>query len=240
MGDDGYGLLRSRTFQAWAGVLATVIMGVAAIVVPDMIGSDDDDSATHPPPSSTAPSTASPPPPTSTPPSPSASSAEPASASPTPSSPSPSESESASEGPSDPPTVLDPPSPDSTDPFLALDEHMTGVYDIDVPNAHYLDVDGEAISNVPGPAHDLYYSTGWLAPSSGVKLGVIDDANVPKCSTRARLQQGSLYMNMMKPDQSLCVHTSEGRWTLLQGQFLPEGSAYAGTVRFHVGYLKNP
>ncbi len=234
-------IFRSQTFIGWVGVAAAVAVGIIPLVLQDK---KDDKSADPPPPAPTAISTLPSPPSPSSPP-------DDVVVTSSPSTPPVTRTPSATSTPSSTPGST-PNSTPSGSGIHALDNAMTGVYDIEVPHRHYLDIDAQAISDTPNRAHDLDFFSGWIrrtvpggdqGTSPLVEIGVIDDANVPKCATRSRRIADTMFLGTMKETQSLCVLTSERRWALLQvaDATVPEGGAVAGgSVVFHIGFLKNP
>ncbi|MGW1490806.1 hypothetical protein [Streptomyces sp. NPDC002402] len=122
---------------------------------------------------------------------------------------------------------------------------MTDIYDIKVPHQHYLDIDGQAVSDKPSRRHEFVFYSGWVQTSSAdsdqgtayAEIGVIDDSEVPKCEARSQRKDGILYFGWMEADQSVCVRTSENRWALVQVASADE--AIGGSVVLHIGYLKS-
>ncbi|GAA0916899.1 MULTISPECIES: hypothetical protein [Streptomyces violaceusniger group] len=116
---------------------------------------------------------------------------------------------------------------------------MTGVYNVSLPQQAVLDIDGREVTTYKNKNTDLLHVGGLVSipkpngESEGVKLGVIDDLDIPYCSTRAELIP-AIPARTLKNDESLCVQTNEGRWALVQVAF-PRSTQL---LKLRVGFLK--
>ncbi|MFD3565985.1 hypothetical protein [Streptomyces sp. NPDC058667] len=140
------------------------------------------------------------------------------------------------------------PSPEQ-DPLTALDEHLTGIFEITVGDGNTLDIEGQRL-DAPGAVAEfrldfgrLFFETTTKNVAQNVGIGWIDNRDVPACENRARLEDRKV-LHLSDGDhqtQSVCVLTSSGKWALLQVAETKPSSAGIGIgdVRFRVGYLKN-
>ncbi|MGI5380535.1 hypothetical protein ACQEV2_41245 [Streptomyces sp. CA-251387] len=77
-----------------------------------------------------------------------------------------------------------------------------------------MDVDGKAITNQYGNADDIYFFSGYFTFSAPVQMGVIDNVNIPACSTLSERADETVDLRQVEKTQSLCIQTGEGRWVL--------------------------
>ncbi|MFD7667251.1 hypothetical protein [Streptomyces sp. NPDC059788] len=118
---------------------------------------------------------------------------------------------------------------------------MTDIYNVSLPHQGALDVDGRAVTAYANKDTDITHLAGLVSKhplksgsDTGSKIGVINDADIPYCSTRAEFFAGLLRAASLKHDESLCVRTNEGRWALVQIAF--PRSNYL--LKLRIGFLK--
>ncbi|MCC9711748.1 hypothetical protein E4N62_44990 [Streptomyces sp. MNU76] len=113
-------------------------------------------------------------------------------------------------------------------------------YDLKIPHDHYVDVDGKAITNQSGNADDVYFFSGYFSFSAPVQMGVIENANIPACSTLSERADETVDLRNVKTTQSLCIQTDEGQWvlaTLLDAEEPPGGIGPGSSVTLRFKFL---
>ncbi|MFB7470065.1 hypothetical protein [Kitasatospora sp. NPDC056184] len=134
------------------------------------------------------------------------------------------------------------PAPATPGPAVhAFDRYLTGIADITVGDDNLLELDTMAVVPSGTPGADLRLDSGRLFHGAREKLddqgiGIIDNADIPNCSTRTQLVEGKVDLDALPGDQSICVKTSQGRWVLLRIAARRPKSAYT----FHVGFTGEP
>ncbi|WHM41543.1 hypothetical protein [Streptomyces sp. BPTC-684] len=130
--------------------------------------------------------------------------------------------------------------PSSTPDIRANDQFMTGVYSVSLPTQGTLDIDGRVVTAYANRSTDIVHIAGFVSKypvnsklDEGSKIGIIDDSDIPHCSTRAEFTTGVIIRSLN--GESICVQTNEGRWALVQVAF-PRSS---DLLKLRVGFLKN-
>ncbi|MFJ3505688.1 hypothetical protein [Streptomyces sp. NPDC090135] len=149
------------------------------------------------------------------------------------------------------PAVTSPAPGDNDDPRRALDKHLTGIYEITVSDGNTLDIDTQSLNAPNRQDNELLLHYGTLLTTTDavgrplnqdVRLGLIDDKDVPRCAQRARLvrpQDIGLDLLQSRADVSVCVFTSQKRWAVLQPSAEQTTDGRAPTeVNFRVGFVK--
>ncbi|MGA5527483.1 MULTISPECIES: hypothetical protein [Streptomyces] len=96
------------------------------------------------------------------------------------------------------------------------------------------------MSNRAGSADDFYFYSGIFDFSAPVEMGVIDEANIPNCSTFSERTTETVNLRYVESGQSLCIRTSEGRWVLARitaASAPPDGVAAGGSVTLRFEFL---
>ncbi|MER7690612.1 hypothetical protein [Streptomyces sp. NPDC097610] len=118
---------------------------------------------------------------------------------------------------------------------------MIDPQDIEVGDQNFLDLDGLRLASEGGPTSDVYVDGerifyGPNQHTADTKASVITNSLVPACISRGR-PEDTVFLYELHPDESVCVKTSMGRWTLL----VPvKYDADTAVETFRTGYLKNP
>ncbi|MFI9255915.1 hypothetical protein [Streptomyces sp. NPDC053069] len=134
--------------------------------------------------------------------------------------------------------------PDRTpesDPAHALDKYMDAPQDIEVGEGNYLDVDSMRLGREGGQNYDVHLDGerlfyGHTYGTADTTVSVITNDLVPACASRGR-PEDVVFLYEMHANESVCVKSSAGRWTLLVPVKYDSDTA---VETFRVGYLKNP
>lgn len=153
--------------------------------------------------------------------------------------------------PSPTPTSTQPsPRPGDEDPRYALDKHLTDVYEISISTDNTIDIDTHAL-NAPRRQDNEFILYGTFVSkvdlngsyfNQDVKLGLIDDKDIPQCATRARLvseqMEGLDLATEGGSDASLCVLTSEKKWAVVQVVDQRQSGELLSTLILRIGFVK--